>query len=198
MCDTIKKQIETYDFNKNIESWKNNIPRKDYDIVEHLIERLQVCSGHSVLDVATGTGILYSILKDKNLANYVAIDISTKMVEEFKNIYNNADVRCADFETTISLEKSFDYVITYNSIPHFNNLDMLFQNAFNNLNNGGKFIIAHSKTREGIKEHHKNIGYESNKEPIPLDSSLIELCEKYNFTNIILENSEYFFFSCEK
>lgn len=163
-----------------------------------MINRLEICKGDSVLDVAAGTGILFALLKDRGLCKYVAIDISDKMVEEFIDLYPDTDVRCLDFEADILLEKKFDYVIIFNSIPHFDNLRRVFLNAFKNLKAGGKFTISHSRTREGLKEHHRRIGYIPEKEPIPTDETLYQLSKECGFKNVAIENREYFFFSCEK
>ncbi|MEW9097059.1 MAG: class I SAM-dependent methyltransferase [Clostridiaceae bacterium] len=199
MEDKLKEHIEINEFDEKAKHWNDNIPKRNYDVAFDFIEKFNIQNNATVLDVACGTGILFSILKDKNLSKYIAIDISENMVNEFLNIYPEVDVRQADFETIVSLDSPFDYIIIYNSIPHFNNLDMVFENAYNNLKMGGKFIIAHSKTREGLKEHHKNIGYvSSKKEPIPEDSTLLESASKYNFKNFKIEDSDYFCFSCER
>ncbi|WP_315120255.1 class I SAM-dependent methyltransferase [uncultured Clostridium sp.] len=199
MESKLKNQIEINEFDEKAKQWNSNIPKRNYDVAFDFIEKFNIEKNDTVLDVACGTGILFSILKDKNLSKYIAIDISENMVNEFLNIYPEVDVRQADFETIVSFENPFDYIIIYNSIPHFNNLDMVFKNAYNNLKIGGKFIIAHSKTRDGLKEHHKNIGYVSDKkEPIPEDVTLLELSNKYNFKNIKIDDSDYFCFSCER
>lgn len=191
--------MEAQKFNSIAKEWSGNIPQRNYDIALHLIERLQIEKGSSVLDVACGTGILFSILKNKNLLRYTGLDIADKMLEEFSSIYPQADVICADFESELVLEGCFDYIIIYNSIPHFNDLKMVFKNTFKYLKQHGKFIIAHSKTREGLKEHHRSIGYISNKkDPIPENTTLTELCEEFGFANIKIEDMDYFFFSCER
>lgn len=199
MEERSEKQFQEEDFNKLAKDWAKNIPERNYEIARDLIEKLDVKAGRTVLDVAAGTGILLSILKDKGLSNYVAIDIAYKMVEEFLNIYPEADVRCLDFEQKLKLEYSFDYVIIFNSIPHFNDYDAIFDNAYNNLKEGGKFIISHARTRDGLKEHRKKIGHPQDKaEPIPTDAVLSELCERHGFRDIIIEDKDYFFFCCQR
>lgn len=193
------KQTEAQRFNTAAKEWENNIPHKNYDIARHLIDRLQIPEGGAVLDVACGTGILFSILKDVNISRYTGIDIADKMVEEFLSVYPQADVRCVDFESELTLEGGYDYVIIYNSIPHFNDLDMVFKNAYKCLKQNGTFAIAHSKTRKGLREHHRKIGYVSGKKhPIPEDAELTELCVRHGFEGVITEDSEYFFFACER
>ncbi|WP_172408104.1 class I SAM-dependent methyltransferase [Desulfosporosinus sp. FKA] len=182
-------------FNDRAKDWNSNIRPKNYEIARKMLNKLGVGKGDTVLDIAAGTGILWSFLKERGLKRYVAIDISDKMVEQFVDLYPCADVRCLNFETDVILETQFDYVIIFNSIPHFDNLGSVFRNAYENLNSGGKFSISHSTTREELKEHHRKIGYTTENDPIPSNETLYLLSKEYGFKNIIIENSEYFFFS---
>lgn len=193
------KQTEAQKFNRAAKEWGSNIPQKNYDIARQLVGRLQIPEGGAVLDVACGTGILFSILKDGNISRYTGIDIADKMVEEFLSVYPQAEVRCADFESELPLEGGYDDVIIFNSIPHFNDLDRVFENAYKLLRPSGTFAIAHARTREGLREHHKKIGHVSGKKhPIPEDAELTGLCAKHGFEGVIIEDSEYFFFSCKR
>jgi len=138
------------------------------------------------------------LLKDCKLYRYVAIDISDKMVAEFLDLHPCTDVRCLDFEADVLFESKFEFVIIFNSIPHFDNLHSVFLNAYTNLKIGGIFSISHSRTREDLKEHHRSIGHIPGKESIPTDETLYQLSKEFGFKNIVIENREYFFFSCEK
>lgn len=192
----INKQEEIKFFNEKAEVWSDT--QDCIKVAKDFIDKYQIGNNNSVLDIGVGTGILYRILKNKNLTDYVAIDIAEKMVEEFLQLHPEADVRQADYERKCFLEKKFDFVIIFDSIPHLRELDIIFNNSYSNLNRNGKFLIVHSKTREGLREHHKKIGYKSEKEPIPGDDNLISLSKKHGFTNIKVEDKEYFIFICEK
>lgn len=194
-CDWFKKWFDRDNFNKMADSY--NTAEKTKANAGELIEKLHLNQDSSVLDVGCGTGILYPLIKEKG-AKYKGIDISGNMVKKFLNIYPEADVFNSDFEENILCKNAFDYVIIFNSIPHFNNLEGVFKNAYDSLKNGGSFIIAHSKTRLQLKEHHKKINYKSLKEPIPSDEKLMELTIKYGFKSVKIEDNKYFCFSCEK
>lgn len=185
-------------FNELSSQWEKNIPEKNYIIAKKIIEDLNISEGESLLDVACGTGILYSILKNTLLSKYVAIDIAEKMVQEFLKSYPKIDVRLMDFEDKIKFKEAFDYIIIFNSIPHFYNLNAVFENAYNNLKSHGKFIIVHCRTREELKKHRKLIGYTSINDPIPKDDTLNKLCDKYKFKEIAIRDVDYFHFSCKK
>ena len=183
-------------FNEMAKDWNKDIPIINYEIANSIIEKFHIGYDCSVLDVACGTGMLYSIFKNKYLSLYVGIDISKKMVEQFIENYPLADVRQADFESRVLFQIPFDYVIIFNSIPHFNDLDALFENAYNNLNSEGTFIIAHSKTRQVLKEHHNRIGFVSDKkDPIPTDELLLDCCKRYGFSDLNIVDKDFFCFS---
>jgi len=192
-----KPEVVTF-FNERAKGWSNRINPRNHEIAEIMINRLAIRDGDSVLDVGAGTGILFSLLKNRRLGQYVALDISNKMVEEFLDSHPGTDVRCLDYEADVLLESNFDFAIIFNSIPHFDNLNGVFLNAYTNLKAGGKFSISHSRTREGLKEHYSRIGYIPAKEPIPTDETLYQLSKEYGFKNVVIENREYFFFSCKK
>lgn len=182
-------------FNNLALDWNRNIPKRNYEVIKDLLERIDLSHESNVLDVGAGTGILYNAINEMGGANYTGLDISEGMLTEFIKIHPEADVRCIDFDKDVMLERAFDYIIIFNSIPHFNDLKMVFQNAYNNLKIGGKFIIAHSKTRQGLLEHHLRIGYKSKKTgPIPLDETLIDLSNKYNFKGVTIEDIGYFYY----
>ncbi|MBD8045775.1 MAG: class I SAM-dependent methyltransferase [Clostridium argentinense] len=184
-------------FDQISSQWRKNIPKKNYIIAKEIIESLHITKDQSILDVGCGTGILYPIIKDTNISKYIAVDISEKMIKEFLQFYPNADVRLMNFENKIKFEETFDYIIIFNSIPHFYDLNSVFENAYNNLKPHGKFIIAHCRTREDLKEHHKLIGYTSI-DPIPKDDTLNKLCNKYNFKEMKIHDINYFYFCCKK
>lgn len=183
-------------FNKHYKPWTGSISTEKFNIMKESINLLGISKNDSVLDVACGTGVLYEVLKDIDLNDYVAIDISEKMLEQFNKVFPNVNTRCLNFDKRIELNKKFDYIVIFNSIPHFENMDIVFENAEKLLNTGGKFAIIHGRTRKGLKEHHKKIGFNLDREAIPTNSTLIELSKKHNFHNVVIKDTDFFYFSC--
>lgn len=189
----IKNQKEH--FNNTYENWKDVSDEKS-SIINRTISLLGISEGHAVLDVASGTGVLYADLREIKLSNYVALDISENMLKELKQLYPEAKTMCADFDKEIELEDKFDYIIIFNSIPHFENLDVVFSNAKKHLKSGGTFAIVHARTRSGLKGHHKKIGYSLGREAIPSDDRLNALVKKYEFGAPVIKDEDFFYFSC--
>lgn len=193
-----KKREDIKRFDQLAPHWKNT--PESISVASRLLDSLGISHHHKILDVASGTGILLSVLTDMGISptRYVAIDLSNKMLEELTNEFPQVESYCMDFENKIKFEFCFDYIIIYDSIPHFENLDRVFANACHNLKPGGKFIIAHSRTRAGLQAHHRRIGFKSPREPIPSRERLIELSFKYNFSNIEELDEEFFYYFGEK
>lgn len=190
----IKEQKEH--FNNTFESWKN-ISDEKKRIILKTIDMLGISEGQSVLDVASGTGVLYSILRNFKLSNYTALDISENMLAELRHSYPEAKTICEDFDKEVEIKDKFDFIIIFNSIPHFENMDTVFSNAKRHLRKGGTFAIVHTRTRSGLKEHHMNIGYNLGREAIPTDQTLNDMLEKYGFRDSLIKDEQFFFFSCK-
>jgi cyclopropane fatty-acyl-phospholipid synthase-like methyltransferase len=184
-------------FNNTCERWKG-ISAKKASIINKTISMLGISEGDSVLDVASGIGVLYTVLKNQRLSNYVALDISENMLKELKYLYPEAKTICDNFDKEMSLKEKFDYIIVFNSIPHFDNLNIVFSNAKEHLKIGGVFAIVHSKTRKELEKHHKRIGYDLGRDAIPNNDTLNKLVKKYKFKDSILREEDFFYFSCKR
>ena len=191
----IKNQKEY--FNETYESWKEISDEKGR-IINKTINMLGISEEDSLLDIASGTGVLYAALKHLKLSNYVAFDISENMLKELKYLYPEAKTICDNFDKEITLKAEFDYIIIFNSIPHFENLNIVFLNACRHLKAGGTFAIVHSKTRNGLKQHHKSMDYNLGRDAIPNDDILHQLVDRYEFKDCIVMDEDFFYFSCKK
>ncbi len=190
-----KEEIEF--FNKHAEEWDEYITDENIEVAKEVIKKYKIGRNNSVLDVGAGTGILYSLLKNENLSGYLGIDISPKMIEVFKEKHPDAEIRRIDFETNVELDKRFDFVIIYDTIPHLDKIDMVFKNAGKHLKVGGQFLIIHSKTRKELKEHHDKTDHEQEK-PIPTDEVLKLMSWTYNFEDTRIKDEDYFLYIGKK
>jgi len=184
-------------FNEQYKNWLNSVDKNKIRIMQKSIRLLKIGEHDSVLDVACGTGVLYPLLMNIPIKEYMAIDISEKMLEEFARQYKDVKMQLLDFEKPTKLKDKYDYIIIFNSIPHFEDLNAVFQNSKNNLKDGGKLSIIHTRTRLGLVEHHNRIDYNLGRAAIPKDDTLDTLCNEHGFKIEEILDDDFFFFSCK-
>lgn len=138
--------------------WDSIIEVNEFKI-NKLLSKLDIKSDEKILDVGTGTGVLVPFLKNISSECYIrGIDISSKMIEIAKNKYKNItnlEFEILDIENQ-ELKDKYDKIILYSMFPHLQNktktIKLLVEN---NLNKGGKLMIAHSNSREFLNNMHK-------------------------------------------
>lgn len=185
-------------FNRHAIYWDSYLTVNDYQKIEAIIERSKIQLNDKILDVACGTGIFTDVLIKKNYKHIQAIDFSDKMVEIYQKKFPHLTVINNNFEDLMYKEKSFDHVIIFNSFPHFNNYDKVFENSYKILKNRGKLTIAHSMNREELDKHHSECENAVKDDILISDDSICQLYKKYNFQNICIGNQEYFYSSGKK
>ncbi|WP_028856923.1 class I SAM-dependent DNA methyltransferase [Psychrilyobacter atlanticus] len=185
-------------FNSNVDKWIDYLTDDRIFAIKESLKLMNVDKEKSILEIGAGTGTFYSFLDFNKSENYLGVDISEQMLGEFKKRFSEAETCCMNFEKKVNLDRKFDIIVLFDSIPHFERLDLLFENAAGLLNKGGVFYIIHSKTRNQLKEHHKKINYSLNRDAIPNDMTLKKECLKLNFEDIVIKDEKFFFFSCQK
>lgn len=186
-------------FNARAKNWAHVDDEKRM-IMEKVIDMTQIHQGDKVLDVGCGAGVLYPLLMEIPVNSYTGMDISDEMLEQFKEAtgINEKHLICGDFQQPLHLDEEVDLIIIFNSIPHFDDLETVFTNAKNNLAGEGSFVIAHGRTRAGIKKRHEEMNFSLGRDAIPKDEVLKELCNKHGFQVTKIEDEEFFYFSCKK
>lgn len=185
-------------FNNNVDKWVDYLTDDRTFAIRESLKLMNVDKENDVLEIGAGTGTFYSFLDFNKSENYLGVDISEQMLGEFKKRFPEAKTCCMNFEKKVNLDRKFDIVVLFDSIPHFERLDLLLENVVELLNKGGVFYIIHSKTRNQLKEHHKKINYSLNRDAIPNDISLEKECLKLDLKNIVIKDEKFFFFSCQK
>ncbi len=141
-------------FDKYAPRWDSDMIRNE-DIISTILTLSDIRKGIDVLDVACGTGVLFEDYINRGVNSVVGIDISPKMVEIARRKYPQIEVVCADVETAV-FDKQFDVVMVYNAVPHFPDPEALVKALANLTKAGGRLSVAHSMSREALKEHHKH------------------------------------------
>lgn len=107
-----------------------------------------------ILDIATGTGILIPYLYEYVPEEITAIDLSEMMIKQAKKNHKYANVK---FEVANFYEfdqTGFDLAIVYSAYPHFSDKAAFATKLAACLKPGGRFVIAHSESKEVINARH--------------------------------------------
>lgn len=198
MTNDMRKIEDTKHFNERAANWTHTA--ESLATIPKLVARLPITEDTMMLDIGAGTGIVLETMNQQGLKAglYAAADIAENMLEVLRENHPNAETHLLDWELPIKLERSYDLILIYNSIPHFEDFDGIFQNAYMNLKPGGLFVIAHSRTREGLLTHRRKMGIVNTREPIPSDHQFERLACEHGFIGVMLEDDEYFYFTCKK
>ncbi len=147
---------EVIEFFDNCAEWWDSKTVRNEHIIKKILDNSGVVKGVDVLDVACGTGVLFSDYLNRRINSLTAIDISPKMVEIARTKFPKVDVICGDVETE-KFNKKFDVVMVYNAFPHFINPSNMIKVLAQLTAPKGKLSIAHSMSRCALIEHHKNV-----------------------------------------
>ncbi len=132
--------------------------------------------GSRVLDLGCGTGIMADVYIERNVREFIALDIAPRMVEIAQQKYcheSRAQFICCDALCYKDLEP-FDAVVIYNAYPHFLDKRALAEHISTLLKPHGRFIVAHSMGREQMNLHHANVPQSVKTElPPATEASLI-------------------------
>ncbi len=104
-----------------------------------------------VLDVGCGTGVISGLLGER-VKEVLGIDLSPKMLEIAKKKHcdkKNVSFVCDDF-VRMPIDKNADFIVLYNCYPHFLDRELLAKKIASSLNEGGRFAVLHSLSRQEL------------------------------------------------
>lgn len=147
-------------FDKIAENWDAYEVYSTRTKVAEMLSLFGIESGHKVLDLGTGTGVLLPTLSDLvgKKGRVTAIDISEGMLDQAKKKFGaleNVVFMKLDFEEE-DIEGRFDLIILYCVFPHLHFPQAtLWKLIRNNLTPSGRIIIAFPTDEEFINNIHK-------------------------------------------
>jgi 2-polyprenyl-3-methyl-5-hydroxy-6-metoxy-1,4-benzoquinol methylase len=154
----LKSDISDFDLERVIP----NNERTKYLFQEHAIRYLfasQFISSKTVLDAACGSGYGSAILSESGATKVVGIDNSSEAIEYCEKNYKNENL---EFKKTnceeITLDTTFDVVVSFETIEHLKNQDNFLTEVKRVLKDDGIFIVSTPNTDtypSGNPFHHK-------------------------------------------
>ena len=178
-------------FDRLAPDWDAEMIRND-DVIELILDNAGATAGKSVLDVATGTGVLIPDYLRRGASSVTGIDISPKMAAIAKKKYPDPRVTilCGDVEETVFSEQ-FDCIVIYNAFPHFPDPERLIRRLSTNLRPNGFLTVAHGMSREKIDAHHQGAASRVSNGLLPAEE-LAAIFEKYlDVTTVISDERMY-------
>ena len=139
-------------FDRCAPSWDADLVRNEA-VISAILDNAGVKAGVDVLDVACGTGVLFSDYLQRGVASLTAIDISPEMVKLARQKYPKVCVLCGDVEQTV-FDQCFDVIMIYNAFPHFPDPARLIGCLARWVKPGGRLSVAHGMSREMLNHHH--------------------------------------------
>ncbi len=149
-----KKEVIAF-FDHCAPKWDEELVRNDA-VIDRILDNADVGPGCHVLDVACGTGVLFSDYLKRTVASVTAVDISPQMARIAREKAKGTQIRviCGDVEL-LHFDRFFDCCMVYNAFPHFTDSGRLIQVLAGTLRPGGRLSIAHGMSRDKINAHHK-------------------------------------------
>lgn len=207
-------------FNKCAPYWDEWAIRKE-EILVKLLDNANITAGIDVLDIACGTGFLFSDYIKRNVHSVTAIDLSPEMVriarEKNKKLYNDPqqitslehrpyvqttkNTFCkpplcpikiiCDDAQTYQFDQQFDVAMIFNAFPHFMEPEKIIIATAKNLKYGGRIAISHDMGRQELDHHHQKKASEIS---IPLlhQDDLVKLMTPYFDIDIVIANNDMF------
>ena len=190
-------------FNTRAEDWDNiiiHIPEK----VVYIVNLLEISPESQILDVGTGTGILIPNLSSKlsSKGKITAIDYSEGMINVACRKYPKKEYPHVHFLVQDAYEApmkaQYDVIVCYSCFPHFPDKPEILAHFAQGLVPGGKFMIAHSDSRDGINSIHKDASDTVTEDNLPTMQQLTEMVETagLNIMNTV-DSDEYFILMAE-
>jgi demethylmenaquinone methyltransferase/2-methoxy-6-polyprenyl-1,4-benzoquinol methylase len=142
------------------ETWDDRC-RHDPERINEILDMLRIRAGDAVLDVGTGTGVLIPFLLERigPKGRITAVDMAENMIRiaERKLPHENVCYMVADVLTTCFSPSSFDVILCYSVLPHFEDQRSAARQLASSLRAGGTLAICHSQGRDHINALHKTV-----------------------------------------
>ena len=179
-------------FDRMAPDWDAEMIKND-EIIGKILDNAEIEAGQEILDVACGTGVMFTYYLERNVASVTGIDISPEMAKIAADKFSGeskVQVICGDVEE-VSFDKKFDRIVVYNAFPHFPKPKRLIKILAGLLKENGRLTIAHGMSREAIDGHHKGTASKVSNGLMSADS-LKKLFDPHFAVEIVISNSRMY------
>lgn len=180
-------------FNEKASIWDTIATDQTRGFLKGIIQSLKISEGVSVLDVATGTGILIPWLMDAvgPGGKLAALDFAPEMIARVREKFEHIESMVADVQNLPIENEVFDEVICNSAFPHFSDKPLAMAEMARVLKTGGRLTICHPATREELNEFHKNLGGVVGGDMLPIDDEMKSMATSAGLKDIVITDGPY-------
>ncbi|MEL7835106.1 class I SAM-dependent methyltransferase [Fodinibius sp. Rm-B-1B1-1] len=145
MRPELQRRVQRYGWDYSSPYYQKGWERQLRPAQEKLLRRVDLQSGEKVLDISCGTGLVtFPMAKEVGEeGNIIGIDLSEKMIEEAKGIFQNLEVSNVKFmhmdaESLDFSDTSFDVAVNSLGLMYYPNPDKAIQEMNRVTKSGGR------------------------------------------------------------
>lgn len=183
-----KKKIAEF-FDRCAPWWDADMIRNE-PVITKILDNAGIVPGVSVLDVACGTGVLFSDYLKRGAASVTGVDISAEMARIAQEKFPQVDVICGDVEQ-IRFDRQFDRVMVYNAFPHFPDPEKLVETLAKVTVPGGRLSVAHSMSRAQLQAHHAGRASQVSIELLE-ENALADIFRKWFAVDVVISDEKMY------
>lgn len=186
-----KEKITAF-FDSLAPKWDENQKRNE-EVIKFILHKSGVTEDKKILDVASGTGVLFEDYMKLGVGSFTGIDISAEMVKIAKEKYPQIEIICGDAEI-YSFSENYDVVMIYNAFPHFADPHKLFANLSKALKKSGRLTVAHGISMEEVQKCHSGVP-ENVSLPLPQKEALAEIMSEFLSVDVMISDEKMYMVS---
>ena len=171
--------------------WDAGLKRNETAIAR-ILNNARINEGVSVLDVATGTGVLIPDYLSRKVSSVTAIDISPEMVKVAIGKFAGKGVTflCGDASKT-DFGRLFDRIVIFNAFPHFADQEGFIEKMSSLLTSGGYLTVCHDIGKVKLDEHHKTVADTVSSQLMEADDLAAIFAKYLEVTCVVSEDDMY-------
>jgi len=160
-----------------------------------IVDICGLAPGGRLLDIGCGTGVMIGELLEREPRELVAVDISPRMIEQAAKKYRDARLKLVTGDLFDLEEIGFDLALLYSVYPHFPHKEKLAHRLAQLLRQGGRFMIAHSESRDIINNRHQGGMTERLSQPLEPVLQEAQIWQKYFDIDILADTEQLYLLS---